>query len=318
MSEPGFIEAIRNAIRVRHYSYQTEKSYLYWNRYIIKFHQLTHARELNVTHIERFLTYIAVNRQVSSSTQQQALCAIVFAFKHVLNIDTQALNFAYAKQPVRVPQVLTEDEAMTIIAALPAKYRLIASVLFGGGLRLNEALKLRVKDVDFTNSSLFVFRGKGQKDRITILPKGINTPLKEHLERVKLIHQRDLSEGYGLASLPPALLRKYQHSAKQWYWQYIFPASHRCIHPIDGYVCRHHLHPTAFSRALRISVKSVGIEKRVTAHTFRHSFATSVLKSGADIRTLQEMLGHKDVKTTQIYTHVAGLHQSGIVSPFDK
>ncbi|WP_394203530.1 integron integrase [Shewanella waksmanii] len=318
MSKLGFLEAIRNAIRIRHYSYQTEKSYLSWNRCIIRFHQINNARELIVKHIEDFLTYIAVHRKVSSSTQQQALCAIVFAYKHVLNIDTQALNYAYAKQPVRLPQVLNEDEAMTIIGALPAKYSLIASILFGGGLRLNEALKLRVKDVDFTDNSLFIFRGKGRKDRKTILPKGLNERLKTHLELVKLIHERDLSDGHGIASLPSALLRKYQHNAKQWYWQYIFPASHRCLHPTDGYVCRHHIHPTAFTRALRSAVKDVGIEKRVTAHTFRHSIATSILKSGADIRTLQELLGHKDIKTTQIYTHVAGLHQSGIVSPFDK
>ncbi len=204
-----------------------------------------------------------------------------------------------------------------IINQLPNYHHLIGAILFGSGLRLKEALWIRIKDIDFKEKSIFVYQGKGQKDRICMLPQTIISQLNVQITHVKAIHDHDLAAGFGLASLPISLMRKYQNSAAQFHWQYLFPASRRCVHPSDHYICRHHIHPTAFSRELRQATKRAQINKRVTAHTFRHSFATCLLRKGYDIRTIQEMLGHTDVKTTQIYTHVIGGHYSGVISPLD-
>ncbi|MBQ4892143.1 integron integrase [Shewanella sp. MMG014] len=318
MKKPTFIEAIREQIRVRHYSLQTEKSYLYWARYFIRYTQIKNARELAPSHIESFLYYLSNQRGVSASTQKQALCALVFVFKHVLEVNTDNLNFPYAKAPSRIPQVLDAQQAKLIINLMNGQYKMIASILYGSGLRLNEALSLRVKDIDFTHRTIFVFRGKGQKDRVCLLPDCAVDSLKEQIEKVKEIHHNDIKAGLGFTSLPPSLFRKYQQSIKQFHWQYIFPASRLCVHPIDGYICRHHIHPSAFGRALRIATIQAQVAKRVTAHTFRHSFATQLLQHGTDIRTVQEQLGHKDLKTTQLYTHAAGINQTGIVSPMDR
>ncbi len=317
MKKLSFLEAIREQIRVRHYSLQTEKSYLYWARYLVRYSHVRNAQELSPKHIESFLCYLSTHCKVSASTQKQALCALVFCYKHVLAIDTSSLNFPYAKGPSRIPQVLDDQQAKRIINLMNGEYKIIASILYGSGLRLTESLRLRIKDIDFVNRTIFVFRGKGQKDRVCLLPNCIIEDLQKQLEKVRSIHTNDLYQGCGYTSLPSSLFRKYKKSVKQFHWQYLFPASRRCIHPVDGYTCRHHIHPTAFSRALRKAASLSQIGKRVTAHTFRHSFATSLLKRGYDIRTLQEMLGHQDLKTTQIYTHVAGLHQSGVVSPLD-
>ncbi|WP_434927068.1 integron integrase [Shewanella sp. HL-SH2] len=317
MAGTGYLEAIRQQIRVRHYSYQTEKSYLYWNRYFIRYFKFTAAKHILPTHIEQFLCFLANERRVSSSTQQQALCALVFAFKHVLAINTDNLQFPYAKAPTRIPQVLNDAEAKQVINHLQGKYQLIGSLLYGAGLRLSEALSVRVKDIDFENRTLFIFRGKGKKDRVCILPKMTIDPIHEQMLNVRETHDHDLSQGLGMASLPSSLLKKFGASAKQLHWQYLFPSIHCVSHPINGYICRHHIDPTTFRKALRKAVHETNITKRITAHTFRHSFATNLLKRGHDIRTIQELLGHNDVKTTQIYTHVAGLHQTGVQSPMD-
>jgi integron integrase len=317
MGQLTFLEAIRTEIRVRHYSYQTEKSYLYWNRYFIRHCNIRHGADITPALIEQFLCFLAVECEVSASTQKQALCAIVFACRHVLKIEPNELQFPYAKAPKRIPQVLSNEEAKLIISNLSGYHYLIGAILFGSGLRLKEALKLRVKDIDLTTKSIFVYRGKGQKDRACMLPNGLIDVLKSQMNQVKKLHEADLSDGFGLASLPISLIRKYRSNASKFHWQYIFPASRRCMHPSDNYVCRHHIHPTAFSRALRQATTNCGIDKRVTAHTFRHSFATSLLLKGHDIRTIQELLGHSDVKTTEIYTHVIGGHHTGVISPLD-
>ncbi|MCL1156918.1 integron integrase [Shewanella inventionis] len=317
MAGTGYLEAIRQQIRVRHYSYQTEKSYLYWNRYFIRHFRFSTAKQISPSHIEQFLSFLANNKHVSSSTQQQALCALVFAFKHVLAIDTDNLQFPYAKPPSRIPQVLNDVEAKQVIDNLHGKYQLIGCLLYGAGLRLTEALSIRLKDIDFENRTLFVFRGKGKKDRVCILPKMTIDPIQQQMHLVRETHAHDLSQGLGMASLPPSLLKKFGTSAKQLHWQYLFPSIHCVSHPVNDYRCRHHIDPTTFRKALKKAVQKTTITKRITAHTFRHSFATNLLRRGHDIRTVQELLGHNDVKTTQIYTHVAGLHQTGVQSPMD-
>ncbi|WP_144208184.1 integron integrase [Shewanella donghaensis] len=317
MADTKYLAAIRLQIRVRHYSYQTEKSYLYWNRYFIKHFKFTSAKYIEPTHIEQFLSFLANNKRVSSSTQQQALCALVFAFKHVLAINTDNLQFPYAKAPTRIPQVLNDDEAKQVISHMSGKYQLVASLLYGAGLRLSEALNVRLKDIDFEQRTLFIFRGKGKKDRVCILPKITVEPITLQIQQVHQTHLQDLSQGLGMASLPASLIKKFGSSAKQLHWQYLFPSVHCVVHPTSSYMCRHHIDPTTFRKALQKAVSKTSINKRVTAHTFRHSFATNLLRRGHDIRTVQELLGHNDVKTTQVYTHVAGLHKTGVQSPMD-
>nr|WP_283105741.1 integron integrase [Shewanella kaireitica] len=317
IKESGYISAIRTEIRVRHYSYQTEKSYLYWNRYFINYCQISHGSEISASKIGQFLCYIAEQCNVSASTQKQALCAIVFACRYVLKMDTSGLDFPYAKAPKRIPQVLSTEEAKQIIGQMSGDHFLIAAILFGAGLRLKEALRIRVKDIDLNNKSIFIHQGKGKKDRVCILPNELISPLELQIEKVRKIHNKDYKAGFGMAALPISLIKKYGASARKFHWQFFFPATRRCIHPSDGYICRHHIHPTAFSKALRLATKKAAIDKRVTAHTFRHSFATALLRKGYDLRTIQELMGHTDIKTTQIYTHVIGTHTSGVVSPFD-
>lgn len=318
MSYSPFLESVRVELRTRHYSLKTEKSYLYWIKGYILFNDKKHPDEMGNREIERFLNHLAVNRAVSAATQNQALCAIIFLYRFVIKRDIKGLNYSFSKRDVALPTVLSADEAQKVIANLYGVHKLIASLLYGSGLRINEALKLRVKDLDFANKSIFVFRGKGRKDRYTLLPKSCLQALEEQMTMVKSLHQKDLDAGFGLTSLPPALIRKYGHAVKDFSWQYLFPSSTRCIHPTDGYVCRHHLHETAFRKQLRAAVLASDITKRVKAHTFRHSFATELLRNGADIRTVQELLGHTDIRTTEIYTHVMGDKFAYTTSPIDK
>jgi len=270
------------------------------------------------TEIERFLNYLANTRQVSAATQNQALCAIIFLYRHVINKEIKNLKYNFSKQPKRLPTVLSSSEVAAIMQQLQGKYWLITALLYGTGMRISEALSLRVKDVDKYNQSLFIFRGKGAKDRYTLLPRSLVSKIDEQIEIVRSIHETDLVEGYGLTSVPPALMRKYKSTLKDFAWQYLFPSSCRCIHPYDGYICRHHIHPSAYSKNLRKAVLKSGISKRVSAHTFRHSFATNLLQSGSDIRTVQELLGHSDIRTTEIYTHIVGNRRAGTTSPVDK
>lgn len=319
ISPSPFLESIRHIIRTMHYSIQTEKTYLLWIKRFILFNQKRHPKDMGEEEVSNFLTHLAVDRNVTSSTQNLALCSIVFMYKHVFQRELTLLaGTIRAKTPTRVPTVLSNDEAMAIIDELKPPYHLMFSILYGCGLRKAELLRLRIKDIDFTGNSIYIFRGKGAKDRMTLLPSTLIDPLKAQIAKVEHIHQKDLAEGQGKTSLPAGLARKYPYAITELKWQYIFPSVVRCQHPTDGYFCRHHLHWTALSKVLRKALIKTNIHKRVTAHTFRHSFATQLLLNGADIRTVQELLGHSDVKTTQIYTHVIGQHSSGILSPIDR
>lgn len=319
MASSPFLEDIRKLMRTKHYSIQTEKTYLVWIKRFILFNQKRHPKDLGEQEVTAFLTHLAVDRHVTSSTQNIALCAIVFMYKHVFERELTLLpDTVRARAPKRVPTVLSHDEAMNIISQMSEKYRLMFSLLYGCGLRKSELLKLRIKDIDFASKSVFVFRGKGGKDRVTMLPNKLLPPIKDQIEKVRHIHQKDMTEGGGETSLPASLARKYPYAIKEFKWQYLFPSTNRCLHPVDSYYCRHHLHWTSLTKALRKAVKASKVTKHVTAHTFRHSFATQLLLSGADIRTVQELLGHNDLRTTQIYTHVIGQHSSGTISPMDR
>ena len=313
-----FIESVRAELRTRHYSLNTEKSYLTWIREFIRFCDLRHPQQLDNPDIERFLTHLANNRQVSAATQNQALCAIIFMYRHVIQREIEGLRYAMTKTPRRMPTVLSAEETAKILSCMSGKYKLITALLYGSGLRINEALRLRIKDIDFNNQTIFVFRGKGGKDRVTMLPRNLCPAIKQQIERSIAIHKADVKEGYGLTSLPPSLIRKYGNAAKDTSWQYIFCSSTRCEHPHNHYICRHHIHHSAYRKKLRSAVVKADIHKRITAHTFRHSFATQLLINGADIRTVQDLLGHTDVRTTEIYTHVIGSRFGVTASPVDK
>lgn len=317
MSGSPFIEKIRTELRTRHYSYRTEKTYLYWIRFFIRFNDLKHPNDMGNHEIERFLNHLAVNRQVSSSTQNLALCAVIFMYRHIIKKEITGLKYANSRTPKNLPTVLSGQEIGQIMQYLQGEYWLLTALLYGCGLRIQEALSLRVKDIDFSLKSVFVFRGKGKKDRYTLLPSTLMAALQQQITRVRAIHNKDLNDGEGKTSVSPALHRKYQGALKDFGWQFLFPSSNRCIHPYDGYICRHHLHATTFSRQLRLAVKKSGINKRVSAHTFRHSFATGLLQGGTDIRTVQELLGHSDLRTTEIYTHVLSSRRAGTTSPLD-
>lgn len=317
MKKSPFIENIRTELRTRHYSLKTEKTYLYWVRYFNRFRNKIHPEKLSNDEIERFFNHLAVNRRVSAAKQNQALCALIFMYRHVVKREIKDLNYTLAKRPKNLPVTLSPQEVSTILDHLQGKYWLITALLYGCGLRIHEALSLRIKDVDTYNNSIFVFRGKGAKDRYTLLPKNLITPLNQQIEIAKQVHQSDLHEGYGMTSVPPALKHKYKSTLLDTAWQYIFPSTVRCQHPYDNYICRHHLHGTAYAKQLRKAVMASGITKRVTAHSFRHGFATNLLLNGADIRTVQELLGHADIRTIEIYTHVIGNRRAGTVSPMD-
>ncbi len=317
MSASPFIESIRTVLRTKHYSYQTEKTYLYWIRSFIRFSDYKHPKDMTNIEIERFLNHLAINKQVSAATQNQALCAIIFMYRYVIKRDISDLSFSFTKRQKVMPVVISADEAQQVISRMQGKYKTIAALLYGSGLRINEALRLRIKDIDFNNKTIFVFRGKGQKDRYTLLPESLIDELAQQIQISLQVHKLDLSAGYGLSSMPISLIKKYKTAAKDGAWQYVFPSSTRCVHPQDGYICRHHIHESAFRKKLRKAVLAAKLNKRVTAHTFRHSFATELLRSGADIRTVQDLLGHNDVKTTELYTHVLGTRFGYTTSPLD-
>lgn len=288
MPRSPFIESVRTELRTRHYSLRTEKTYLYWIRHFILFNDKRHPVDMGNQEIERFLNHLAVNRGVSAATQNQALCAIIFMYRHILHRSIEGLQYGFAKRPRNLPTVLSPAEVATILNHMQGKYRLITSMLYGCGFRIKEVLALRIKDIDFNNQSILVFRGKGAKDRYTMLPESLVAALHEQIECSKQIHQKDLDERYGMTSIAPSLQRKYGRVLKDFSWQYLFPSSTRCTHPYDGYICRHHIHESALTKQLRQAVKASQLTKRVTAHTFRHSFATQLLQSGSDIRTVQK------------------------------
>jgi integron integrase len=310
-----FFETVREALRTKHYAYRTEKTYMHWIRQYVRFVKPIHPREAGVDGVKRFLTHLAVERQVSATTQNQALAALLFLYK-LYGVDLGNLEIVRAKKSVYLPTVLTHDEAMRVIEQLDGQYRIMAQLMYGGGLRLMECLRLRVKDVDFENRTLILRETKSNRDRVTCLPESVVPALTLHLAKVKAQHTEDLANGRGEVELPFALDKKYPNAPYEWAWQYVFPANVFSKDPRSGRVRRHHVYETSVQKAIKQASRKAGINKPVGPHTFRHSFATELLRRGYDIRTVQELLGHKDVRTTMIYTHVT-LNGSGVISPMD-
>ena len=316
---PRLLDEVRAVARMRHFSLRTEHAYVTWIKRYILFHQKRHPREMGEAEIRSFISHLAVEGGVSASTQTVALSALLFLYRDVLKQDLPYVNkIERAQKPKRLPLVFTRDETKRILASLEGTHWLIAGLLYGSGLRLMECLRLRVKDIDFTYGQLIVRDGKGEKDRVTMLSMRLKQPLMWHLQKVKVLHEEDLAAGFGEVFLPYALARKYPNAPKQWGWQYVFPAAKRSIDPRSGIERRHHLSDRAVQGAVRTALRKAQIVKNGSCHTFRHSFATHLLERGYDIRTVQELLGHKDVKTTMIYTHVLNRGGRGVTSPFDE
>ncbi|HEX9373011.1 MAG TPA: integron integrase [Roseiflexaceae bacterium] len=315
---PRLLDHVRAVLRRKHYSIRTEEAYVGWIRRFILFHGKRHPQDLGLPEVEAFLTDLAVNQGVAASTQNQALSALLFLYAEVLRQPLDGpVKAVRAKQPERLPTVLTRAEVAQVLDALGGVHRLMAQLLYGSGLRLMECVRLRVKDVDFAQRQIIVRDGKGGKDRVTPLPQRLVAPLEDHLRRVQLLHARDLREGYGEVFLPYAFERKAASAGREWIWQYVFPAEQRSTDPRSGAVRRHHLDESGLQKAVKRAAALAQIPKRVTCHTFRHSFATHLLEDGYDIRTVQELLGHADVKTTMIYTHVLNRGGRGVKSPLD-
>jgi integron integrase len=314
---PGLLEQVRNAIRVKHYALNTERSYLPWIKQFISFHKKKHPSSMGGREIGAFLTHLAVNRNVAANTQNQALNAIVFLYREVLKKEIGEISIAQrAKKHTRIPVVFTKKEAKQVIARLEGTKKLMVKILYGSGVRLKECLRLRVKDIDFNYNQIVVRDTKGAVDRVTLLPAVVKNELKTHLKRIKVVHEEDKEKGYGRVYLPFALERKYPDASAHWAWQYVFPAAYRSLDPRSGIERRHHAMERPLQQAVSRAIREVGISKPASCHTFRHSFATHLLEDGYDIRTVQELLGHKDVSTTMIYTHVVN-KVKGVRSPID-
>lgn len=315
---PRLLNQVRDKIRLKHYSIRTEQAYTDWTKRFILFHKKRHPSDMGAVEVEQFLTHLAVGGKVSSSTQNQAKSALLFLYREVLGIELPWLDdVVAAKGGKRLPVVLTVQETLRLLDRLEGTSGLIARLLYGSGMRVMEGVRLRVKDIDFERHELIVREGKGNKDRVTMLPQSLIEPLQHHLARVKDLHERDLAEGFGDVYMPFALARKYPAAGREWHWQYVFPAAKRSVDPRDGIERRHHVSDQAVQRAVRQAARDAGLNKPVTPHTLRHSFATHLLQSGYDIRTVQELLGHKDVQTTMIYTHVLNKGGHGVRSPLD-
>ena len=310
-----FLDEMRDKIRVKQYAYKTEKAYLDWAERFIRWNGIRHPKELGQPEIEAFLTHLA-NSGVSASTQNQALAAILFMYREMLGREFSDIRSVRAKKSVHVPTVLTVDEVKRVLCRLHGVYHMIGYLLYGSGIRLMECMRLRVKDVDFELRTITLRDTKSNRDRVTVLPESMVEPLRLHLAKVKAQHDEDLSKGFGSVELPGALAMKYPNAEFEWAWQYIFPAGQYSRDPRSGVVRRHHLYETSVQKAVRKAAKEAGIAKPVGPHTFRHSFATHLLQGGTDIRKIQELLGHQDLKTTMVYTHVAGIG-AGVKSPLD-
>lgn len=315
---PGLIQRYREELQARHYARRTVSSYEHWLRRFLRFHRMRHPRQMGEAEINAFLSHLATEEKVSASTQNQALAALLFLYRTVLGGDVGNLEGVIrARRRQRLPVVLTVGEVRAVLGHLGGAEALVAQLLYGSGLRLMEALRLRIKDVDLEQRCITVRCGKGDKDRRTVLPLSMVEPLNRHLRGVRGVHQADLAAGWGTVELPHALERKYRNAAREWAWQWLFPQARRWRNPRERLEGRHHLDPSLVQRAVRAAVQAAGISKPATCHSFRHSFATHLLEQGADIRTIQELLGHSDVKTTMIYTHVLNRGPSGVRSPAD-
>jgi len=313
------LEQVRARIRVKHFSVRTEQAYCDWIKRFVIFHGKRHPLELGAQEVAAFLTSLAVQARVAASTQNQAKSSLLFLYKEVLGAELPWLDgIETAKAPLRLPVVLTRDEVASVLARLEGVHRLIGALLYGTGLRIMEAMRLRVKDIEFSRREILVRDGKGNKDRVTMQPLRLVGPMREQVEHARELHRSDLADGFGAVWLPFALDRKYPHAAREWGWQYVFRAAARSIDPRDGTERRHHLTDQLFQRAMKHAVRGTGIAKPATPHTLRHSFATHLLESGYDIRTVQELLGHSDVSTTMVYTHVLNRGGHAVVSPLDR
>lgn len=313
------LDQVRETLRTKHYSYRTEQTYIDWIKRYIIFHNKQHPKDLGVEEIRAFIAHLATDRKVATSTQNQALSAILFLYRTVLEQETNLPpGLLNPSRPKRLPVVLTHEETMSVIHSMRGVPRIMAKILYGSGLRLMECMRLRVRDIDFEHHQIIVRGGKGDDDRFTVLPDSVAADLKHILQDVKILHQKDLQDGYGEAALPKALGVKYKNAGREWGWQYVFPASRLSLDPASGVIRRHHLDESVLQKAIRSAVQRAKIDKEVTAHTLRHSFATQLLQKGYDIRTIQELLGHKDVKTTMIYTHVLQRGASAVKSPLDE
>jgi integron integrase len=316
--KPKLLDQCRESLRMRHYSIRTERAYLGWIKRYILFHHKRHPADMGEDEIRAFLSDLAVNGNVAASTQTVALSALLFLYRDVLNKELPFVgNIERAKKPQRIPEVFTRSEVKEILSRLQGTNLLIATLLYGSGLRLMEAARLRVKDIDFEMNQITVRDGKGEKDRVTMLPQTVKTQLQDHLVRVQKLHQDDLRAGFGEVYLPYALERKYPNASQEWKWQFVFPAAKISVDPRSGQKRRHHVSGDSIQRAVKQTMRRAAINKHGSCHTFRHSFATHLLESGYDIRTVQELLGHKDVRTTMVYTHVLNRGGQGVKSPLD-
>ncbi len=318
-AKPKLLDQVRQAIRTRHYSPRTEETYIHWIKRFIFFHNKRHPAEMAEAEIARFLSNLATESHVSASTQNQALNSVLFLYRQVLRKDIGYVNgVVRANRPKRLPTVLTRQEVRSIFGNLDGVEWIMAMLLYGAGLRLMECLRLRVKDVDFSRNEIRIRSGKGDKDRVTMLPGAVKEPLLTHLQGVKRQHKEDLQKGLGRVALPDALERKYRNAASEWGWQWIFPATSHYVDRVTGEKRRHHLHESVLQKTVKEAVRKAGLPKPASPHTFRHSFATHLLEDGYDIRTVQELLGHSDVTTTMVYTHVLNRGGHGVNSPADR
>lgn len=314
---PRLLKQVHNAIRSRQMSPRTEETYAGWIKRYVRYHGLRHPSEMAEPEVQAFLTHLAVDRDVAASTQTQALSALLFLYDAVLEAPLNELEIVRVRKPRRIPTVLSQQEVAALLRELDGVPRLVAGLLYGAGLRLRGALRLRVKDLDFERRQVTVHRGKGQKDRVTVLPDTLLSPLRTHLDGVRAIHEDDLRAGFGEATLPHALARKYPNAARGFGWQFVFPSSRRSQDPETGRTHRHHLDPSTVQKAVTRAAGAAGIHKRASCHTLRHSFATHLLEGGTDVRTVQDLLGHAKLATTQVYLHIADLNGVGVRSPLD-
>lgn len=315
--KPKLLDRVRNSLKQRNYSYRTEQTYVGWIKRFILFHNKRHPKDMGAKEIEEYLTYLAVEKKVAPATQNQALNSILYLYKYIFKRDVGEIQVLRPRGSKHLPTVLTPDEASKILTLLYGQIQLMAKLLYGSGLRVSEVLRLRIKDIEFAQSQILVRDSKGNKDRVTMLPHSLKEPLKGHISKVKILYEADQKNNVNGVELPHALARKYPNAGKEWAWQWVFPSDNLSKDPRTGIVRRHHRYGSSLRKRIKAATKKAGIHKQVTPHTFRHSFATHLLENNYDIRTVQELLGHKSVKTTMIYTHVLNKGPSAVLSPLD-